>query len=175
MRRQSRKATFCRRVFPKWRNPRRTRDSADEHTIFQAKTSSKGTKTPRKIDDFPKCFLAPYGARAASDGVAPQTMLRAALKRSLRLRTLLWRRRCTTNNAACGIETTMRCMLSSSVVCCTTNNAACGIETLHSLCKAVLIIGCTTNNAACGIETNQYMPVGHEGGRLHHKQCCVRH
>ena len=38
-------------------------------------------ETAQKIDDFPKHPLAPRGTRAASDGVAPHIMLRAALKR----------------------------------------------------------------------------------------------
>ena len=60
--------------------PRRTRERADQRRGFSVKMPPYKGKTVQKIDDFPKCPLALRGTRAVSDGVAPHTMLRAALK-----------------------------------------------------------------------------------------------
>ena len=85
--------------------PRRTRERADQRRCFSVKMPPHKGKTVQKIDDFPKSPLALRGTRAVSDGVAPPTMLRAALKRTRRSCRPEAFSGCTTYNAACGIET----------------------------------------------------------------------
>ena len=82
---------------------------------------------------------------------------------------------CTTNKAACGIETIVLSQLIQMTIPCTTNKAACGIETPVLRKMNSPFWTCTTNKAACGIETTIPILENPTKPYLHHKQSRVRH
>ena len=84
------------------------------------------------------------------------------------------RRSCTTNNAACGIETSRNLPSLMIFSCCTTNNAACGIETIKFCFRFIsrFVAPQTMLRAALKPSRLRWKTMLL---LLHHKQCCVRH
>ena len=82
----------------------RTRNCAGERSYIGTFVFTFFRLTNQKSGDFPKEHFSSRGTRAASDGLAPPTKPRAALKHPSLSGSEIFGA-CTTNKAACGIET----------------------------------------------------------------------
>ena len=83
----------------------RTRNCAGERSRIGIGVLHPFRQPSQTSGDFPKEPLDTRDTRAASDGLAPQTKPRAALKQAFSSSNLVSSHACTTNKAACGIET----------------------------------------------------------------------
>ena len=86
----------------------RTRNCAGERSYIGTFVFTFFRLTNQKSGDFPKEHFSSRGTRAASDGLAPPTKPRAALKQAFHEYIIKPETTCTTNKAACGIETAIR-------------------------------------------------------------------